>query len=61
MSDGVYTCPCGYWIASQNTLSCAPAVITSFQKRMSGRLLDIRFSMFSIAYLLGPQELADIS
>ncbi len=33
-------CPCGYYGDSQKPCSCAPAVVTKYQKRISGPLLD---------------------
>ncbi len=33
-------CPCGYWGDSQKACTCAPAVVTKYQKRISGPLLD---------------------
>jgi magnesium chelatase family protein len=36
----VHHCPCGYWGDSQKACTCAPAVITKYQKRISGPLLD---------------------
>ncbi len=40
MSDCVYPCPCGYWGDTQKPCTCAPAVVTKYQKRISGPLLD---------------------
>jgi len=40
MPDCVYPCPCGYWGDTQKPCTCAPAVITKYQKRISGPLLD---------------------
>ena len=40
MSDCVYPCPCGYYGDSQKPCTCAPAVVTKYQKRISGPLLD---------------------
>jgi magnesium chelatase family protein len=31
---------CGYWGDSQKACTCAPSVITKYQKRISGHLLD---------------------
>ncbi|NTV33930.1 MAG: ATP-binding protein [Deltaproteobacteria bacterium] len=39
MSDCVYPCPCGNF-GSQKACGCAPAVVTRYQKRISGPLLD---------------------
>ncbi len=39
MSDCVYPCPCGYHGDSQKLCMCA-AVVTKYQKRISGLLLD---------------------
>ena len=39
MSDCVYPCPCGY-CDPQKACTCAPAVVTKYQKRISGPLLD---------------------
>ena len=33
-------CPCGYFGDSQKPCTCAPAVVTKYQKRISGPLLD---------------------
>src|SRR5512143_272375 len=33
-------CPCGYYGDSQKACSCAPALVTKYQKRISGPLLD---------------------
>jgi magnesium chelatase family protein len=33
-------CPCGYWGDTQKPCGCAPAVVTKYQKRISGPLLD---------------------
>jgi len=33
-------CPCGYWNDPQKACTCAPAVVTKYQKRISGPLLD---------------------
>ena len=40
MSDYVYPCPCGWFLDTQNACTCAPAVVTKYQKRISGPLLD---------------------
>ncbi len=40
MSDCVYPCPCGYYGDTQKACGCAPAVVTRYQKRISGPLLD---------------------
>jgi magnesium chelatase family protein len=33
-------CPCGYWGDPEHTCSCSPMVISRYQKRLSGPLLD---------------------
>jgi magnesium chelatase family protein len=33
-------CPCGYYSDSQKPCTCAPAMVTKYQKRISGPLLD---------------------
>jgi len=38
--DYVHPCPCGYHGDSQKPCTCAPAVVTKYQKRISGPLLD---------------------
>ena len=40
MSDCVHPCPCGYYGDSQKPCSCAHALVTKYQKRISGPLLD---------------------
>ena len=40
MFDCVYPCPCGYYGDSQKPCTCAQAVVTKYQKRISGPLLD---------------------
>ena len=40
MSDCVYPCPCGYFGDSLKPCTCAPMVVTKYQKRISGPLLD---------------------
>jgi len=40
MSDCVYPCPCGWLNDPQKACGCAPAVVTKYQKRISGLLLD---------------------
>ena len=40
MSDCVYPCPCGFYGDSQKACTCASAVVTKYQKRISGPLLD---------------------
>ena len=40
MSDCVYPCPCGNFGDPQRACGCAPAVVTKYQKRISGSLLD---------------------
>ncbi|MBL8079930.1 MAG: ATP-binding protein [Anaerolineales bacterium] len=36
----MHPCPCGYYGDSQKACTCAPAVVTKYQKRISGPLLD---------------------
>src|SRR5689334_7251130 len=36
----VYPCPCGYYGDSLKPCTCAPAMVTKYQKRISGPLLD---------------------
>jgi magnesium chelatase family protein len=36
----VYPCPCGWYGDSQKPCTCAPAIVTKYQKRISGPLLD---------------------
>ena len=33
-------CPCGYWGDPEHTCTCSPMVISRYQKRLSGPLLD---------------------
>jgi magnesium chelatase family protein len=40
MSDCVYPCPCGFYWDSQKPCTCAHALVTKYQKRISGPLLD---------------------
>jgi len=40
MSNCVHPYPCGYFSDPQKTCTCAPAVVTKYQKRISGPLLD---------------------
>ena len=40
LSDCVYPCPCGYYGDSQKPCTCAHALVTKYQKRISGPLLD---------------------
>ena len=40
MSDCVHPCPCGYFGDSLKPCTCAPVVVTKYQKRISGPLLD---------------------
>jgi magnesium chelatase family protein len=40
MYDGVYPCPCGYYGDALKPCTCAPAVVTKYQKRISGPMLD---------------------
>ena len=39
-SDCVHFCPCGWLNDLQKACGCAPAVVTKYQKRTSGPLLD---------------------
>ena len=36
MSDCVYPCPCGWFLDPQKACTCASAVVTKYQKRISG-------------------------
>ena len=40
MSDCVYPYPCGHFGDTQKACTCASAVVTKYQKRISGPLLD---------------------
>ena len=40
MSDCVYPCPCGFFSDPQKPCTCAAAVVTKYQKCISGPLLD---------------------
>jgi magnesium chelatase family protein len=40
MSDCVYPYPCGFYGDTQKPCTCAQAVVTKYQKRISGPLLD---------------------
>jgi len=40
MSNCVYPCPCGFYGDSQKPCTCAHALVTKYQKRISGPLLD---------------------
>jgi magnesium chelatase family protein len=40
MSDCVHPCPCGYYGDSLKPCTCAPVVVTKYQKRISGPMLD---------------------
>ena len=40
MSDCVYPCPCAYYGDSQKPCTCVPVVVTKYQKRISGPMLD---------------------
>ena len=40
MSDCVYPCPCGYYGDGLKECTCSNSVITRYQKRISGPLLD---------------------
>lgn len=36
----MYPCPCGFYGDAQKACTCAPAVVTKYQKRISGPILD---------------------
>jgi magnesium chelatase family protein len=36
----VHPCPCGNYLEPQKPCTCAPAVVTKYQKRISGPILD---------------------
>jgi len=38
--EAMNPCPCGYYGDSQKPCTCAPVVVTKYQKRISGPLLD---------------------
>ena len=40
MFDCVHSCPCGYYGDSLKPCTCAPVVVTKYQKHISGPLLD---------------------
>ena len=40
MFNCVHPCPCGYYGDSQKACTCASALVTKYQKRISGPLLD---------------------
>ena len=40
LPDCMYPCPCDYSGDTQKACTCAPAVVTKYQKRISGPLLD---------------------
>ncbi len=40
MFDCAPPCPCGFYGDAQKACTCAPAVVTKYQKRISGPLLD---------------------
>ena len=40
MFNCVHPCPCGFYGDSQKPCTCAPVVVTKYQKRISGPLLD---------------------
>jgi magnesium chelatase family protein len=40
MSNCVHPCPCGYYGDSQKPCTCAHSVVTKYQKRISGPMLD---------------------
>jgi len=39
-SDCVHPCPCGYYGDTMKPCTCAPVLVTKYQKRISGPLLD---------------------
>ena len=40
VSDCVHPCPCGFWNHPQKPCTCASAVVSKYQKRISGPILD---------------------
>lgn len=40
MFDCVYPCPCGHYLDAQKPCTCSSSMITKYQKRISGPLLD---------------------
>ena len=40
MFNCVHPCPCGFYLDLQKACGCAPAVVTKYQKRISGPMLD---------------------
>jgi len=40
MFDCVYSCPCGFYGDTQKPCTCAHALVTKYQKRISGPVLD---------------------
>ena len=41
MFNCIHPCPCGNWVTHKKHVGgCAPAVVTKYQKRISGPLLD---------------------
>ena len=40
VSNCVYPCPCSFYGDSLKLCTCAPAIVTKYQKRVSGPLLD---------------------
>src|SRR5215468_9254396 len=40
MFDCVHPCPCGYFGDTLKPCTCAPVVVTKYQKRISGPMLD---------------------
>ena len=36
----LYPCPCGYYLDPTHNCTCTPAMVTRYQKRISGPLLD---------------------
>ncbi len=40
MFDCVHPCPCGWFGDSQKPCTCASSLVTKYQKRISGPLLD---------------------
>ena len=40
MFNCVHSCPCGFWNHPQKPCTCASAVVSKYQKRISGPILD---------------------
>jgi magnesium chelatase family protein len=40
LSNCVHPCPCGFWNHPQKPCTCASAVVSKYQKRISGPILD---------------------